>query len=219
MVPSSTVGFIYLSDGERACSTTIDYPCHRPIMMTILELPAVKSMPVRGVTAMPVSLYQASVPGYIRQLNGLSAIIHKATGYCAERKIDPAALLHARLYPDMFTLLHQVRLACNHAERGVCRLTGTEPPTRENNEATFEDLVTRIATAIAFVKSADAKKMVGMEDRDITFPVGPNQMTLKGVDYLIHFSMPNFYFHVTTAYNILRHNGLQIGKQDFLGGQ
>jgi uncharacterized protein len=168
---------------------------------------------------MPVSLYHASVPVYIRQLNGLSAIIHKAVGYCAERKIDPAALLHARLYPDMFALLHQVRFACNHAERGVCRLTGMEPPTREDNEASLEDLEARVATAIAFVKGADAKKMVGMEDRDITFPVGQKQMTLQGADYLFHFSMPNFYFHVTTAYDILRHNGLQIGKQDFMGSQ
>ncbi len=168
---------------------------------------------------MTISLYQISVPVYTRQLSNLSAIIQKAIGYCAERKIDPAALLQARLYPDMFPLTHQVRFACNHAERGVCRLTGTEPPTRQNNEATLEELATRIATAIAFVKSVEAKKMAGMEDQDITFPIGENKMTLKGIDYLFQFSMPNFYFHVTTAYSILRHNGLQIGKQDFLGGQ
>ena len=168
---------------------------------------------------MTISLYQASVPVYIRQLNSLSAIIHKAIGHCADHKIDPAAFLSARLYPDMFQLTHQVRFACNHAERGVCRLTGTEPPARENNETTLEDLEKRIATAVAFVKNADAKKMIGMEDRDITFPVGEKQMTLKGLDYLVHFSMPNFYFHVTTAYSILRHNGLQIGKQDYLGSQ
>ena len=168
---------------------------------------------------MTISLYQISVPVYTRQLSNLSAIIQKAIGYCSERKIDAAALLQARLYPDMFPLTHQVRFACNHAERGVCRLTGTEPPTRENNEATLEELATRIATAIAFVKSVEAKKMAGMEDQDITFPIGENKMTLKGIDYLFQFSMPNFYFHVTTAYSILRHNGLQIGKQDFLGGQ
>ncbi len=166
---------------------------------------------------MTIALYQVSVPVYVRQLNNLSSIIHKAIGYCAEHKIDPAALLNARLFPDMFPLTHQVRFACNHAERGVCRLTGAEPPARENKEANLEELVTRIATAIAFVKSADAKKMEGMENRDITFPVGEQQMTLKGLDYLFQFSMPNFYFHVTTAYAILRHNGLQIGKLDFLG--
>jgi hypothetical protein len=168
---------------------------------------------------MTLSLFQVSVPTYVRHLGSLSAIIQKAIVYCAENKIDPNALLQARLYPDMFPLTHQVRFACNHAERGVCRLTGMEPPTRENNEASLEELVTRIATAIAFIKSADANKMLGMEYRDITFPVGPNQMTLKGIDYLLQFSMPNFFFHVTTAYSILRHNGLQIGKQDFLGNQ
>jgi hypothetical protein len=166
---------------------------------------------------MAISLYQVSVPVYVRQLNNLAGIIHKAVGYCAEHKIEPAALLQYRLYPDMVPLTHQVRFACNHAERGVCRLTEIDPPARENREATFEELETRIATAIAFVKSADANKMVGMEDRDITFPVGEKQMTLKGIDYLFQFSMPNFYFHVTTAYSILRHNGLQIGKQDYLG--
>lgn len=168
---------------------------------------------------MTLSLYQVSVPGYIRQLNGLSAVLRKAVVYCTERKIEPVVLLHARLYPDMFTLLRQVQIACNHAERGVCRLTGVEPPVRDDKEATFEELEARVATAVAFVKSADAKKMVGMEDRDITFPVGPEKMTLKGIDYLVHFALPNFYFHVTTAYAILRHNGVQIGKTDFMGTQ
>ena len=168
---------------------------------------------------MSVSLYLASVPVYVRQLNGLSAIIHKAIGYCAERKIEPAALLHDRLYPDMLTLLRQVQIACGHAERGSSRLAGLEPPTREGKEASLEDLAARVAATIAYAKSIDPKKMEGMEDRDITFPVGDKQMTLKGADYLFHFSMPNFYFHVTTAYNILRHNGLQIGKEDFIGNQ
>ena len=143
--------------------------------------------------------------------------MQKAAAHCAEHKIDPAALLQYRLYPDMFPLTHQVRFARNHAERGVCRLTGMDPPARENNESTFEELATRIGMAIEYVKSADANKMVGMGDREITFPVGEKQMTLKGTDYLFQFSMPNVYFHVTTAYNILRHNRLQLGKQDYLG--
>jgi len=166
---------------------------------------------------MTISLFQVVVPVYTRQLNNLAGIIQKAVVHCAEHKIDPVALLQYRLFPDMFPLTHQVRFACNHAERGVCRLTGMEPPARENKEATFAELATRIAIAIAFVKSADASKMVGMEDRDITFPVGEKQMTLKGLDYLFQFSMPNVYFHIATAYNILRHNGLQIGKEDYLG--
>lgn len=168
---------------------------------------------------MNIALYQASVPVYVRQLNGLSAILHKAIGYCAERKIDPAALLHDRLYPDMFTLVRQVQIACGHAERGSSRLAGLEPPVRDDKEVSLDDLEARVAMAIAYVKSVDPKKMEGMEDRDITFPVGDKKMTLKGADYLLHFSMPNFYFHVTTAYNILRHNGLQIGKTDFIGNQ
>jgi hypothetical protein len=166
---------------------------------------------------MTIGLYQISVPVYIRQLNSLAGLLQKAVKYCDEHKIDPTALLQYRLFPDMFPLTHQVRFACNHAERGVCRLTGIEPPARENKEATFEDLAARIKTAIAFVKAADANKMVGMEDRDITFPVGEKQMTLKGIDYLFQFSMPNVFFHVATAYNILRHNGVEIGKEDYLG--
>lgn len=190
-------------------------------MMTMLPLKSLPSIDVgvREFTAMNLSLYQASVPGYIRQLSGLSAILHKAIGYCAERKIDPVAILHDRLYPDMFTLLRQVQVACNHAERGASRLAGMEPPSREDLETSFEDLETRVANTIAFVRSIDPKKMEGMEDREITFPARQGQMTLKGSDYLFHFSLPNFYFHVTTAYNILRHNGLQIGKQDFIGSQ
>jgi uncharacterized protein len=166
-----------------------------------------------------LSLYQASVPVYVRQLIGLTAILQKAVIYAAERKIDPSVLLQARLYPDMFPLSRQVLIACGHAERGVCRLTGVEPPAHEDKEMTLEDLVARIAATIVFVKSTDAKKMVGMEDRDITFPVGPEKMTLKGADYLFHFLLPNFFFHVITAYGILRHSGLQIGKLDFMGSQ
>ena len=166
---------------------------------------------------MSISLYQASVPVYARQLNGLAAILQKAISYCVERKIEPAALLHDRLYPDMFTLVRQVQIACGHAERGSSRLAGMEPPAREGKEASLEDLKMRATTAISYIKSIDPKKMEGMENRDITFPVGEKQMTLKGADYLLHFSMPNFYFHVTTAYNILRHNGVQIGKEDYIG--
>ena len=166
---------------------------------------------------MTLSLYQASVPVYVRQLSALAAILQKAVNYAAERKIEPAALLHARLYPDMFPLSRQVLIACSHAERGVCRLTGVEPPTHDDKDMTLEVLAARIASTIVFVQGTDAKKMVGMEDRDITFPVGSEKMTLKGADYLFQFSMPNFYFHVITAYGILRHSGLQIGKSDYMG--
>jgi uncharacterized protein len=167
--------------------------------------------------SMTLSLYQVSVPVYARQLNGLSAILQKAIAYCAERKIDPAVLLQDRLFPDMFPLVWQVQVACNHAERGTSRLAGLEPPSRNDKDASLEDLAKRVVTAIAYVQGVDARKMDGMENRDITFPVGDEKMTLKGADYLLHFSLPNFYFHVTTAYNILRHNGVRIGKTDYLG--
>jgi hypothetical protein len=166
---------------------------------------------------MPSALYQASVPVHVRQLNALSAIIDKAAAYCAERKIDPSALLQARLYPDMFTFVKQVQVACSHAERGAARLSGIEPPARPDKEATFEDLKARIAAALSFVKSVDAAKMDGADTRKITFPAGQQQMTMTGSDYLSHFSLPNFYFHVAAAYNILRHNGVPIGKGDFMG--
>jgi uncharacterized protein len=162
-------------------------------------------------------LYQASIPVHVRQLNGLAAILDKAIGHCKDHKIDPAALLQARLYPDMFPLLRQVQVACNHAERGATRLAGLDAPTHDDKEASFEDLKGRIAGTIAFLRSIDPKKMEGIEEREITFPVGQRQMTLSCADYLFHFSLPNFYFHVAAAYNILRHNGLPIGKQDFIG--
>lgn len=168
---------------------------------------------------MSSALYQASVPVHIRQLNSLSGILDKAIAYCAERKIDAAALLQARLYPDMFPLLRQVQLACNHAERGATRLAGLEPPAHADKEASFEELKTRIADTISFLKTVDPKKMDGVADREITFPVGQRQMTMTGGDYLSHFSLPNFYFHVAAAYNILRHNGLPIGKDDFMRGR
>ena len=166
---------------------------------------------------MAFSIYQASVPVYTRQLSALSAILDKGSNYAAQRKIDTTALVQARLFPDMLPLAQQVQFACNHAIRGAARLSGMEPAKVDDNEQTLDDLKGRIAKTLAFLKDVDAKKMDGMEDREITFPAGDRKQTLKGADYLLHFSMPNFYFHVTTAYAILRHVGLEIGKGDFMG--
>ena len=166
---------------------------------------------------MTFSIYQASVPVYIRRLEALSAILDKAAAYASQRKIDPAALIQARLYPDMLPLGRQVQIACSHAARGAARLSGAEPASVEDKETSFDDLKARIAKTLAFLKDVDAKKMEGMEDREITYPVGDRKMTLKAGEYLLHFSMPNFYFHLTTAYDILRNNGLEIGKADFMG--
>ena len=166
---------------------------------------------------MTFSIYQASVPVYTRRLEALSAILDKAAVYAAQRKIDPAALIQARLYPDMLPLGRQVQIACSHAVRGAARLSGAEPASVEDKETSFDDLKARVAKTLAFLKDVDAKKMDGMEDREITYPVGDRKMTLKAGEYLLHFSMPNFYFHLTTAYDILRNNGLEIGKADFMG--
>ena len=168
---------------------------------------------------MTFSIYQASVPVYTRRLKALSAILDKAATYAANRKIDPAALIQARLYPDMLPLARQVQISCSHALRGAARLSGAEPMTLEDKAGSFDELKGLIAKTLDYLKSVDAKKMDGAADRDITFPVGDRKQTMKGGDYLAHFSMPNFYFHVTTAYDILRNNGLEIGKSDFMGDE
>ncbi len=166
---------------------------------------------------MTFSIYQASVPVYRRRLAALSAILDKAAAYAANRKIEPAVLLQARLYPDMLHFARQVQIACSHALRGSARLSGTEPVSLDDKAASFDDLKAAIAKTIGVLDGVDAKKTEGMEDRDITFPAGDRKITMKGGDYLLHFSMPNFYFHVTTAYDILRSSGLEIGKDDFMG--
>jgi hypothetical protein len=166
---------------------------------------------------MALSLYEASIPVYLRQLNALSAILTKAAAYSAARKIDPAALLNARLYPDMIALIGQVQASCNHARRGAARLSGAEPERVEDKENSFDDLQALIGRTVETLKRMDPKKMEEMESRTVTYPTGDQKTTVSAPDYLHHFSMPNFYFHVTTAYAILRHNGLEIGKGDFIG--
>jgi uncharacterized protein len=166
---------------------------------------------------MTFSIYDASVPVYTQRLKALSAILDKAAAYAAQRKIEPATLIQARLYPDMLPLARQVQISCSHALRGAARLTEVEPMNLDDRAASFDDLKALIAKTLEFLKSVDAKKMDGAQDRDITFPVGDRKQTMKGGDYLVHFSMPNFYFHVTTAYDILRNKGLEIGKLDFMG--
>ena len=161
----------------------------------------------------------SSVPAFESALSALSGILDKAAAYAEARKIDPSVLLQSRLYPDMFPLVRQVQAAADAVKIGVARLAGVEFPKYEDNESTIGELKDRLAKTLAFLKSVDPKKIDGSGDREITFPLGP---TLKGhmigADYLDQFVRPNFYFHVTTAYAILRHNGLDIGKQDFLSG-
>ena len=166
---------------------------------------------------MTFSIYDASVPVYTRRLKALAAILDKAAEYATQRKIEPATLIQARLYPDMLPLARQVQISCNYAVRGAARLSGAEPMNLDDKAASFDELKALIAKTLEFLKSVDAKKMDGAQDRDITFPVGDRKQTMNGGDYLVHYSMPNFYFHVTTAYDILRNNGLEIGKSDFMG--
>jgi len=165
-----------------------------------------------------MSMSNASIPVFEISLNALSALLDKAAAYCEGKKIDPAALLNTRLFPDMFPLIRQVHSACDQAKNAGARLAGIDPPRYEDNEQTIAELKARIAKTIAFVKTLDVKKIDDSAEREITFPLGPtNKGHMKGADYLNHFVLPNYYFHLTTAYDILRHCGVEIGKRDFFG--
>jgi hypothetical protein len=160
----------------------------------------------------------ASIPVFEVGLNTLSALLDKAEAYAEAKGVDPTVLLNTRLFPNMFALTRQVQSACDAAKNGGARLAGIDPPSYEDNEKTIAELKARIAKTVAFVKSLDTKNIDESANREITFPLGPNiKGHMRGVDYLNHFVLPNFYFHVTTAYDILRHCGVEIGKLDFLG--
>jgi hypothetical protein len=166
---------------------------------------------------MSISMYQASVPAFLQMLNSLSAILDKAEAHAAERKIEPSVLLGWRLAPDMFALARQVQIATDHAKGCCARLAGVEVPKYPDDEATFADLRARIARTVDFVQGFEAGDIDGSEQRDITLTAGSRELRFKGQQYLVSFALPNFHFHVTTAYAILRHCGVPIGKRDFLG--
>lgn len=166
---------------------------------------------------MAISMSQASIPAFIRTLTSLSAILDKAGQHAASRKIDPAVLLGTRLFPDMFPLTKQVQLACDFAKGGAARLAGVEPPKFPDEEKTIDELKARIAKTIDFVKSVQASQIDGSEARDIALPLGGQTRHFKGQSYLLNMVLPNFYFHATTAYAILRHCGIELGKLDFIG--
>jgi uncharacterized protein len=166
---------------------------------------------------MPISMYQVSVPAFLQTLNALSAILGKAEAFAAERKIDQAVLLGYRLAPDMFALTRQVQIATDHAKGCCARLAGVEVPKYADDETTFADLRARIGRTIAFVQDFKPGDIDGSEERDLTITAGSRELRFKGQQYLVSFALPNFYFHATTAYNILRHCGVPIGKRDFLG--
>ena len=166
---------------------------------------------------MSISLYQASVPVFQQFLGSLRAVLAKAEAHAAAHKIEPTVLLQARLYPNMFTLTRQVQIAGDFAKGAPARLAGLEPPKYEDNEASFADLLARIDRTGAFLKTLKAAQIDGQEERTIELKVGGQSMSFKGQPYLLHYALPNFYFHATTAYAILRHNGVELGKRDFIG--
>ena len=166
---------------------------------------------------MTLSMYQASAPRFAHMLKNLSAILDKAQAHCEARKIDPLALTTFRLYPDMFPLARQVQIACDAAKGAMARLSGVESPKHEDTEKTFEELKARVARTLDFVNSFKPAQLDGSEGKEIVLKLRGNDVTFKGAAYLLGFAWPNFYFHVTTTYNILRHNGVELGKADFLG--
>ena len=162
-------------------------------------------------------LYTFSVPVFLRGHAVLSELLRKGETHAAGYKITPSALLTARLFPDMFPLTGQVQAACDTAKRATARLVGVEPPRFEDNEATFDELHDRIRRTSAYVESHAADGFPGDEDRKIEMKMGSIVIILTPREYLTRFALPNFYFHITTAYDILRHNGVVLGKRDYLG--
>lgn len=166
---------------------------------------------------MSISMYLATVPPILRSLSNLREVLGKAAAHAEARKIDPSVLVNARLYPDMFPLSRQVQIASDTAKGAVSRLAGLEPPKYEDNEATFAELVARLDKTIALLESFKPDQIDGSEERDIVIPMRDRTLTFKGLPYLLDYVLPNVYFHATIAYAILRHNGVEIGKKDFLG--
>jgi hypothetical protein len=166
---------------------------------------------------MKISMYQASVPRFANTLRNLSAILDKAQAHAETKKIEPLVFTQARLAPDMFPLPRQVQIACDGAKGAVARLAGVDIPKHEDTEQTFAELKARIAKTVEFVQSLQPAQIDGSDDKEVVIKLRGQDVKFSGVQYLLGYAYPNFYFHVTTAYNILRHNGVEIGKRDYLG--
>jgi len=162
-------------------------------------------------------MYQASIPVFVRMLDNLSGILDKAAAHAEAKKIDPAIFINARLAPDMFPLSRQVQIATDMVKGCAARLAGIDVPSYEDNETTFSELQARIAKAKAFIESVSASQIDGSEERKITLKFGSKELNFLGQAYLLDFVLPNFHFHLTTTYAILRHNGVEIGKKDYTG--
>lgn len=167
---------------------------------------------------MPLSMHDASVPVFRQMLSSLSDVLRIAQSHAEERRIEPDALLQMRLYPDMFPLVRQVQIACDFAKGVPARLAGVEVPSFEDTERTFDELQARIARTREFIESLDTAAFEGSEAREIVLRPGtPKERRLDGRTYLVHYGLPQFFFHVTTAYALLRHNGVEVGKRDYMG--
>jgi hypothetical protein len=166
---------------------------------------------------MPFTMSQAAMPVFEIGLNALIVVLDKAAAHAAAKKIEPSVLLGWRLAPDMFALGKQVQVTADQAKNGAARLAGVEPPKFEDNETTIDQLKERLAKTVAYLKTLDAKAIDASADREITFPLGPAKGQMTGSDYLNHFVLPNFYFHLTAAYTNVRQCGVDVGKRDFLG--
>ena len=166
---------------------------------------------------MSVSMYESSIPIFVRYLDNLSAILTKAAAHCVTKNIDQSVLVNARLYPDMLPLTRQVHIACGVVTAGSARLAGLELPYNEGGDTTFAELQNRIAGAKQYLLAMPADQIDGTEDKVVTLAPGPKESKFPGRSYLGLWALPSLYFHITTAYNILRHNGVELGKVDFLG--
>ena len=166
---------------------------------------------------MKISMYAMSVPVFVKTLGNLSSILDKAAAHGQAKKIDPAVLLAARLFPDMFALAKQVQVACDFAKGAVARLAGVEPPKDDDSERTFDDLKARIARTIEYVSGFGEQHFEGADEREVVLKIRDRTLSYRGLPYLAHVALPNFFFHVVTAYDILRHNGVELGKRDFIG--
>ncbi len=166
---------------------------------------------------MTISMYQASVPGFIRALGNLAAVLEKGAAHAEAKKIDPTVLINSRLYPDMFALARQVQIATDMVKGAAARLAGVEPPAYADTEATFAELQARIAKTIEYLNTFAPAQIDGSEARAIALATRIATLNFSGQDYLLTFVLPNLYFHCATAYNILRHSGVELSKQDFLG--
>jgi hypothetical protein len=166
---------------------------------------------------MTLSMYQASVPSFIRMLTNLAVVLAKGAAHAEAKKIDPVVLVNSRLFPDMFPLARQVMIVTDNAKGGAARLAGLEPPKYEDNESSFPELMARIDKTMAYLKTFTPDQIDGSEGRTITLKLGKETMTFQGMPYLLNLVLPNIYFHSVTAYNILRHSGVDVGKKDYLG--